>query len=143
MKNVLRVISLSLVLISLFVCTFGMAVSVNAASLSTPKKPTTKTTTRGFNWISSWFYSHYEYYDKDTVVTWNSVPGADGYEISYKFNSCSATVKTTNATSYTVGIRTNSWLPLAGRIQIKVRAYDIQNGTKVYSSWSPVKNVYV
>lgn len=138
-----RVVSFSLVLMMLFACFFGSVISVNAASLSKPNKPSVSTSIQGCNYTRNWFRGYFKYYKKTSVVSWNKVSGADGYEFYYKFNSCNPITKTVQGTSYTLKTETQFYLALSGKIQVKVRAYDIVNGSKVYSSWSPVRNIYI
>lgn len=138
-----KVFSLCLAMLLLVSCFFFAAGTVNAASLSTPRKPSVSTTIEGENYKRVWLFGYYESFSKTMKVTWNKIDGADGYEFYYKINSCTPEVKTVKQNSYTLKARTSFYLPVSGKIQVKVRAFDVVNGVKVYSSWSPVRTIYM
>ncbi|MDO5521850.1 MAG: NEAT domain-containing protein [bacterium] len=78
---------------------------------------------------------------KSATVTVKKVTGATGYQISYatsKNGTYKAAGTTTTKTSYTVkGLKKNK------TVYVKVRAYKVINGKKVYGSYSAVKAVKV
>lgn len=82
---------------------------------------------------------------KRLTASWAKVAGAKGYEVVY-----STSKKFTKKTTKTVTIKkaktvktTVKKLKKGKKYFVKVRAYKVVNGKKVYSAWSTVKNVKV
>lgn len=77
---------------------------------------------------------------KSIQVTWKKVSGAQGYEISYslKKNFKKAKKKTTKKVSYTI-----KKLKKKKKYFVRVRAYKVVNGKKIYGKWSSAKKVKV
>lgn len=79
---------------------------------------------------------------KSFKVTWKKKTGVSGYQVQYatdkklKKNKKTVTVAKKNATSKTI-----KKLKSKKTYYVRVRAYKIVNGKKVYSSWSKVKSV--
>ncbi len=66
------------------------------------------------------------------TLTWQTMEGAEGYEIYKKSGSSFSLVKTTASTSYT-----DSGISSGGSAVYKVRAYKTVSGKKVYSLYCP------
>lgn len=77
---------------------------------------------------------------KSIKVTWKKISGASGYQVSYglKKNFKKAKKKTTTKTSYTI-----KKLKKKKKYYVRVRAYTLSGGKKVYGKWSSVKKVKV
>lgn len=109
------------------------ATSVFAAS-SSKSKPAKVT-------ISSATYNQSD----NLVVKWKKVSkNCSGYQIQYaensKFNSgkVTVTVKSKNTTSKIIK-NTNADDEYGGAVSVRVRAYNIVNGKKIYGTWSKVQ----
>ncbi len=74
------------------------------------------------------------------VLKWKKLSGAIGYQIQYGTNKKfkKAKVKTTGKTKYTL-----KKLKKKKTYYIRVRAYQVANGVKVYGKWSGVKKVKI
>ncbi len=69
-------------------------------------------------------------------VSWKKVKTAEGYQIKYTFKGKSKTAETKNTRKTIKKLK-------KGTYKVKVRAYKIKNGKRIYSSWSKVKTVIV
>ncbi len=82
---------------------------------------------------------------KNFTVLWKTVSGVTGYEVQYstsekftKKTTKTATVKKSSAKKYTI-----KKLKKGKKYYVKVRAYKIVSGKKLYGAWSTVKSVKV
>ncbi len=78
---------------------------------------------------------------KKFTVTWKAVGGVDGYEVQYSLKknmSGAKLVAVGGAKSYTRAI---SGLKAKKVYYVRIRAYKTVNGKKLYSAWTPVKNI--
>lgn len=77
---------------------------------------------------------------KKIILKWKKVAGAKGYQLQYatskKFKA--KKTKSTTKTKYTV-----KKLKKKKTYYMRVRAYTISNGKKVYGKWSSVKKVKI
>ena len=142
MKITKRFLAACAALIVLVACISGSVVQASATAPAAPGKPTATTKIRGVNFHSGFLFSYYECFDKTITFKWDKVSGADGYEVSYKVNSCSPVIVSVKTTKYELGVRTPFQLPIGGKVKVMVRAYSIENGVKVYSAWSKARTVY-
>ncbi|MBR5438441.1 MAG: hypothetical protein IKV21_05930 [Clostridia bacterium] len=78
-------------------------------------------------------------------VSWSTVKGAQGYEITYSTSKkfTAKTTKTTVTKSSKTKKTTLKKLKNATKYYVKIRAYKTVNGEKVYSAYSSVKNIKV
>lgn len=79
---------------------------------------------------------------KTAVVEWKSVSGADGYQIQYAKSKSFKGKKTATVSS---GVTKKTIKKLSGkkRYYVRVRAYEVVNGSRKYGNWSSVKSVKV
>jgi hypothetical protein len=73
-------------------------------------------------------------------VSWQSVTGADGYQIKYSSRKDFKTYK--YVPSYSIYSDTDAVISdydLSKRYYFKVRAYKTVNGKKIYGNWSAAK----
>ena len=77
---------------------------------------------------------------KKMFVSWKKVKGAKGYQIQYATNKKYRKAKkiTTSKTKYTI-----KKLKKKKTYYVRVRAYAVNNGKKVYGKWSKVKKVKI
>lgn len=77
---------------------------------------------------------------KTATITWKKAEGASGYEVSYasKANGKFKSAGKTSKSSMTI-----KGLPSNKKCYVKVRAYKVIDGKKVYGSYSSVKSVKV
>lgn len=77
---------------------------------------------------------------KKIILKWKKVAGAKGYQLQYatskKFKA--KKTKSTTKTKYTV-----KKLKKKKTYYVRVRAYTLSNGKKVYGKWSSVKKVKI
>ena len=79
---------------------------------------------------------------KSFVVTSSTIPGADGFEVQYSVRSDwwrASTVDFDGTTSGKLYRQTIKTYHSNKTYYIRVRAYQVVDGEKVYSDWSPVK----
>ena len=69
------------------------------------------------------------------TMSWNKVSGADGYEIVLKIPGYGNSYKTLTGTSTTM----SGFTTTAYKYTVKVRAYKVENGRKVYGDYSTIK----
>lgn len=90
-------------------------------------------------WISNYQKCQLELIEK-IYLKWKKVAGAKGYQLQYatskKFKA--KKTKSTTKTKYTV-----KKLKKKKTYYVRVRAYTISNGKKVYGKWSSVKKVKI
>lgn len=80
---------------------------------------------------------------ESAVISWNPVDGADGYQI---YRTTVEESDPDTPTSYTFDVKGTSY-QTSGSIPyketIKVRAFKLVNGERIYSAWSESKTVYL
>lgn len=77
-------------------------------------------------------------------VKWNTVSGADGYQIQYTYKKGFATkVKTVNVNNAAKVSKTLKKMKVGKKVYVKVRAFDNVNGQKVFGNFSKVKKLTV
>lgn len=77
-------------------------------------------------------------------VQWNTVDGADGYQIQYSYKKgFKKQVKTINVNKASKSSKVIKKMKVGKKVYVKVRAYQNVNGQKVYGNFSKVKNLTV
>ena len=79
------------------------------------------------------------------TVKWNKrILQTSGYQIQYSTSKsfAAATTKTVRITNKTTTSKTLSKLKTNKKYYVRVRAYKIANGTRIYSAWSATKSVW-
>lgn len=78
---------------------------------------------------------------KKVIVSWKKLSGVSGYEVSIatkkNFKKGKKTANTTKVSYTFKKLKTNT------TYYVRVRAYNIDNGTKVYGKYSAVKKIKV
>ena len=69
-------------------------------------------------------------------VSWKKVKTAEGYQIKYTFKGKSKTAETKNTRKTIKKLK-------KGTYKVKVRAYKIKNGKRIYSPWSKTKKIRI
>lgn len=76
---------------------------------------------------------------KELQIAWKRIANAEGYQIRYSMNSTFKKAKTITVKSGTVWKKTIAGLKKGKKYYVKVRAYRILDGEKVYTRWSAKK----
>lgn len=81
---------------------------------------------------------------KKVKVKWNTVTGADGYQIQYSYKKgFKKQVKTVNVNKASKSSKVIKKMKVGKKVYVKVRAYQNVNGQKVYGNFSKVKKLTV
>lgn len=143
MKKAKRFFSFAFAMAMLFACLFGLSATASAASSLSKVKGVSYEldVVKSDVKIGIWTV-----YQKKATVTWSAVSGADGYEVEYNYNN--QYTKTVSTTSRTWSCGYNTHGPFAGAniyplYTVRVRAYEIVNGRKVYGPWSSRKTLWM
>ena len=77
-------------------------------------------------------------------VKWNTVKGADGYQIQYTYKKgFKKAVKTVNINKASKSSKVLKKMKSGKKVYVKVRAFQNANGQKVYGNFSKVKKLTV
>lgn len=77
-------------------------------------------------------------------VKWNTVKGADGYQIQYTYKKgFKKAVKTVNVNKASKSSKVLKKMKIGKKVYVKVRAFQNANGQKVYGNFSKVKKLTV
>ncbi len=77
-------------------------------------------------------------------VKWNTVNGADGYQIQYTYKKgFKKKVKTVNVNKASKSSKVLKKMKVGKKVYVKVRAYQNVNGQKVFGNFSKVKKLNV
>lgn len=82
---------------------------------------------------------------KQAVATWKTISGVTGYEVTYSTSKKFTKKSTKTVTIKKAKTKKTTLKKLKGgkKYYVKVRAYKIVNGKKIYGSWSSAKSVKV